>query len=208
MRILAISDVHGSDWGVRQVHSWIDELDPELLIACGDMTHFGPITFARDFFGSLDVRTLALPGNCDPPAILELLDELKINLHGKKITVGSETFVGFGASPPTPFDTLFEVPDELIYESLSSIMERNAILVTHAPPYGVLDGTTFTGPLGSKSITRIIEKFNPKLAVFGHIHEAKGLREEETVYLNPGSAREGYGAFVQTNTRIDVDLLG
>ncbi|TET89348.1 MAG: metallophosphoesterase [Methanomassiliicoccales archaeon] len=208
MRILTISDIHGSDWGVRQVHSWIDELDPELLIVCGDITHFGPITFARDFFGSLDVRTLAVPGNCDPPAILELLDELKANLHGKKVTITDETFVGFGASPPTPFDTLFEVPDELIYESLSSVMERNAILVTHTPPYGVLDGTTFTGPLGSKSIMRIIEKFNPKLAVFGHIHEAKGLREEETVYLNPGSAREGYAAVVRTNTSIDVEMLG
>lgn len=208
MRILAISDLHGSDWGVKQVHTWIDVLDPELLIMSGDITHFGPISFAGDFLRSLDVRTLAIPGNCDPPAILGLLDELEVNLHEKKVNIGGETFVGFGASNPTPFDTLFEVTDDQIHKLLSPLMEDDVILVTHAPPYGVLDGTTFTGPLGSKSIKRIIDDYKPKLAVYGHIHEAKGLREEETVYLNPGSAREGYGAFVQTNAKMEVDMLG
>lgn len=208
MRVLAISDLHGSDWGARQVYSWIDDFEPQLLLVCGDITHFGPISFARDFLEGLGLRTLAVPGNCDPMAILDLLNELEVNLHQKKVRVNGETFIGFGASNPTPFDTLFEVPDELIYESLSPLMEPSAILVTHAPPYGTLDGTTFTGPLGSKAVNRIIEEFKPKLAVFGHIHEAKGLQEGETIFLNSGSAREGYGALVSIEDSVQVQLLG
>lgn len=208
MRILAVSDIHGSDWAVRQIHSWIDELEPELLIVCGDITHFGPISFARDFLEGLDTSTLAIPGNCDPVAIVDVLEELGVNLHQKRREFKGETFVGLGGSNPTPFDTLFESSDGSIYESLHPLMMRDAVLVTHAPPYGTLDGTTFTGPLGSKSIAKVIVEFEPKLAVFGHIHEAKGLVEGKVTYLNPGSAREGYGALVDIGKTIIISMLG
>jgi Icc-related predicted phosphoesterase len=208
MKILVISDLHGSDWGVRQIHNWIDELAPELLLVCGDITHFGPLSFAKDFLEGLDLKTLALPGNCDPVSILDQLDELGVNLHKKVAKVGGETFVGFGASDPTPFHTPFEVPDQQIYEALSPLMIKDAVLVTHAPPYGTLDGTYFTGHLGSKAITRIVEEFEPKLSVFGHIHEARGFQPGKPAFVNPGSAREGYGALVEIGESVDAMLLG
>jgi Icc-related predicted phosphoesterase len=208
MKVLAISDLHGSDWGVKQIHTWIDELQPELLLVCGDTTHFGPISFAKDFFEGLDLRTLAIPGNCDPLDILPVLDELGVNLHEKSAEVGDETFIGFGGSNPTPFDTLFEVSDDKIYESISPLMVKDSVLVTHAPPHGTLDGTTYSGHFGSKSLTRIIEEFHPKLSVFGHIHEARGFIPGRPAYLNPGSAREGYGALVEIGESIDAMLLG
>ncbi|MEE9223737.1 MAG: metallophosphoesterase [Thermoplasmata archaeon] len=208
MKVLVISDLHGSDWGVRQIHSWIDELQPELLLACGDITHFGPISFAKDFFEGLDLRTLAIPGNCDPVAILPVLDELGVNLHERVVKVGDETFMGFGGSNPTPFDTPFEVPDDKIYESLSPLMIKDAVLVTHAPPHRTLDGTTYSGHLGSISIARIVGEFEPKLSVFGHIHEARGFQPGRPAYLNSGSAREGYGALLEIGESVDAMLLG
>lgn len=208
MKALVISDLHGSDWAVRKIHSWIDELEPELLLVCGDITHFGPVSFAKEFLEGLELKTLALPGNCDPVSILDVLDELGVNLHGKATEVGGETYVGYGASNPTPFDTLFEVPDEQIYGTLSPLMVKDAILVTHAPPYGTLDGTSFTGHLGSKGITRIVDEFEPKLSVFGHIHEARGFQPGKSAFLNPGSAREGYGALVEIAESVDAMLLG
>jgi putative phosphoesterase len=208
MKMLAVSDIHGSDRGVRQIHSWIDELVPDLLVVCGDITHFGPASFARDFLEGLSVKTLAVPGNCDPESLVEVLEELGVNLHKKKYEFKGQTFVGFGGSNPTPFDTLYEMPDNTIHEALRPLMVRDAVLVTHAPPYGTLDGTTFTGPLGSRSIGRLINEFEPKLAIFGHIHEAKGLVKGKVTYLNPGSAREGYGAFVEIGQSVEVSLLG
>ncbi|MFQ6060431.1 MAG: metallophosphoesterase [Thermoplasmata archaeon] len=208
MRILVISDLHGSDKGVRIIHSWIDETRPELLLLCGDITHFGPISFARDFLEELNVRTLAIPGNCDPIRILDLLDELGVNLHRKKVRIDGLTFVGFGGSNPTPFNTLFEIPEQEIWESLSALMERQALLVTHAPPYGILDVAHPAGNLGSRSVRKIVEDYRPRLSVFGHIHEARGLKKGETTFLNPGEARRGYGAFVSIEDSIEVKLLG
>jgi len=208
MRILVVGDIHGSDSSIRQTHSWIEELEPDLLIVLGDITHFGPVIFAVDFLEGLEVKTLALPGNTDPISMLEALDELEVNLHHRKVQVDDEIFVGFGASDPTPFDTLFELPDSEIYDSLTSIMEENVVLVTHAPPYGILDTVSGYGHVGSKAVRRIIDEFRPKLAIFGHIHEARGVQPGETTFLNPGAARSGYGAIVDMDKNIDIELLG
>ncbi len=208
MEVLVISDIHGSDWGVRQIHSWIDELAPDLLIACGDITHFGPVSFARDLLEDLSVRTLAVPGNCDPVAITELFDELGVNLHKKKVRIQNETFIGFGGSNPTPFDTLFEVPDQTISEHLSEVMEPDSILVTHAPPFGILDAAGPSEHVGSRAVRKVIDDFKPKLALFGHIHEARGVEKNETTFVNPGSARRGFGAFIELKENVTATLLG
>ena len=208
MNILAVSDIHGSDWGVRQIYSWIDELAPDLLIVGGDITHFGPVAFARDFLEGLSIQTLAIPGNCDPASILDLLDELEVNLHGRKRRIENETFVGFGASNPTPFDTLFEIPDQDFFDSIHPLMQDDVILVTHAPPYGVLDTAGGVEHVGSRSVMRIIEEFRPKLSVFGHIHEARGIQRGETTFVNSGSARRGQGAIIDVNDSIVATSLG
>lgn len=208
MRILVVSDIHGSDSGIRLTNSWNEELEPDLLLVVGDITHFGPVTFAVDFLKGLEVKTLALPGNTDPVSILEALDELEVNLHHRKVQVGDEIFVGFGASNPTPFDTLFELPESEIYDSLSSIMEENVVLVTHAPPYGILDTVSGHGHVGSKAVKRIVDEFRPKLAIFGHIHEARGVQPGEITFLNPGAVRSGYGAIVDLDENIEIELLG
>lgn len=50
----------------------------------------------------------------------------------------------------------------------------NSILITHNPPYGVVD-KSYTGKhVGSKIILNAVKKHQPKLLLCGHIHEAKG----------------------------------
>ena len=44
------------------------------------------------------------------------------------------------------------------------------------------------GPVGSVAVRRIIEKYQPVLAVHGHIHESGGERKiGKTLCINPGS---------------------
>lgn len=52
------------------------------------------------------------------------------------------------------------------------IPEGTDILVTHCPPWLVLDGGK-----GSKSLRTRVNDVRPKLHVFGHIHEARGATE-------------------------------
>jgi len=46
-------------------------------------------------------------------------------------------------------------------------------------------------PVGSHSVLRVIEKYQPLLGLHGHIHEGKGTRKfKRTLCINPGSMYE------------------
>ena len=51
---------------------------------------------------------------------------------------------------------------------------KNSILISHNPPYGIVDKAFNGKHVGSKIIQRAIKKYQPKLVLCGHIHEAEG----------------------------------
>jgi len=58
-------------------------------------------------------------------------------------------------------------------------------------------------PVGSKAVRAVIERHQPCLALFGHIHEARGMRRiGKTLCINPGSSYEQGTLF---GARIDFD---
>jgi Icc-related predicted phosphoesterase len=74
------------------------------------------------------------------------------------------------------------------------------ILLTHVPPYGVLDMVDFPGipkdwkgkHAGSKAILDYIKKYHPRFVVCGHIHEGLGQKKVgETEVYNLGVAEAG-----------------
>ncbi len=207
MRILQMSDLHGSEACLRQSRALIQEHSPDLFLVTGDVTNFGPTSFARSLFEGLEVRTLGIPGNCDPPEIVPLMEELGVNLHGKREVVCGETFVGLGGSSPTPFHTPFEVSEEALDATLRKLMVKEAILATHAPPRGHVDVVPWSGHAGSRSIMALVEEFTPKLVLCGHIHEARGVEHGSVTYVNPGPAYRGYAALIDVEEELRVTLL-
>lgn len=73
------------------------------------------------------------------------------------------------------------------------IPDDTDILITHSPPYGVLDWIHPWGDkdkrdlLGSPSLLNRIDQIKPKLHVFGHIHEHGG---QQFIYKRPGYGDE------------------
>jgi uncharacterized protein len=51
---------------------------------------------------------------------------------------------------------------------------KNSILISHNPPYGVVDKIFNGKHVGSKILQRAIKKYQPMLVLCGHIHEAEG----------------------------------
>ena len=49
------------------------------------------------------------------------------------------------------------------------------ILVTHGPPHGILDRMFLGLHVGCADLRRRVEAIPPRLHVFGHIHEARGM---------------------------------
>lgn len=209
MRILAIADVHGSNEARKRVNSQILEYTPNIVVVCGDITQFGPPEWALDFLNSITLKTLALPGNCDPKGVLTAIeDSPAISLHAKKVDLNNYSFVGLGGSNPTPFGTPFELAEKEIYNILKDVMVEKAILVVHAPAKGHLDKTSQATDLGSESIAKIVSEFSPPLVISAHIHEARGVeKDDKTTYVNPGPASLGYAAIIDLNGEVEVKLI-
>ena len=210
MRILAIADVHGSVSARKNVQAWVAEHTPNIVVVAGDITQFGPPEWAEDFLNSIPLKTLAVPGNCDPKGVLEAIENSPaIPLHGQKVEAEGYTFVGLGGSNSTPFNTPFELSEEEIYETLKNIMVEKAVLVTHGPARGHLDSTATAEKLGSQAVSWIVSEFKPLLVISAHIHEARGVEEEGgTIYVNPGPASQGYGAIIDLDgEEVKVELI-
>jgi hypothetical protein len=205
MKIIAVADIHGSEAGLTSTLDKIKRYEPELVIVCGDITHYGPPGWARLFLEKIPVRTFALPGNCDPPGVLRSIEESgAVNLHKKRISAGNLNFVGFGGSNYTPFGTPLEFSEEHIYAELDSIMVPHAILVVHAPPKGHLDSIRPDLPLGSEGVARIVNKYRPLIVISGHIHEARGVEHGDITYINPGPARDNYAALLEIASGVSI----
>jgi putative phosphoesterase len=200
MKVLVIVDIHKSDSGLRTATDYIQEYKPDLLLIAGDITSFKPLEFTEKFIAGLpDIKTLALPGNCDPRDTLRILDESKaINLHDKKEIIDNVTFVGLGGSNITPFNTPFELSEDEIYSALDNNMEPGAILVLHFPVKGYLDEVPRGEHTGSEAALKIVEKYKPSIVISGHIHETRGITTDEygIQHVNPGPLQNGYAAII------------
>jgi Icc-related predicted phosphoesterase len=113
--------------------------------------------------------------------------------------------LGFSYVPPTPFHTRYERDERTICELLDPLFKKLQsfefkIVMCHAPPEGInLDlavdwypnGEQIKEHVGSKSVRRLISKYQPDLALFGHIHESTGVcRIGRTLCVNPGASNK------------------
>ena len=87
--------------------------------------------------------------------------------------------------------------EEELYKKFSLIPEDTDILITHGPPFTILDKTKDGRQVGSVSLmAHHIGKVRPKLFVWGHIHEAYGIESgyswNKTKYVNCSHVNELY----------------
>lgn len=67
------------------------------------------------------------------------------------------------------------------------------VLVTHGPPYQIMDSAPNGYDLGSKELRFKVEEIQPRLHVFGHIHHSHGvLKLGDTLYVNAAVCDESY----------------
>jgi Icc-related predicted phosphoesterase len=152
------------------------------------------------------------PGNDDRPDVDELVNNHGSVLNGEgNIIQIDETheMASCGWVNPSPWKTAREEPEDKLEERLERYISKlknteTAIFNFHAPPYQtklddapLLDeelnpiirgGSTVMVPVGSKAVRKTIEKYQPFLALHGHIHESSGsMKIGKTYCANPGS---------------------
>ena len=169
------------------------------------------------------IRCMVCPGNDDVFEIDAAIAASKSvrSVEGQVIQLDEHhEMVSSGWTNPTPWDTHREESEEALLSRLEAVIAQaknpvSAIFNLHAPPYGSgLDEApeltkdlrpAYAGrslvPVGSKSVLKVIEKYEPLLGLHGHIHEGKGTRKfKKTLCINPGSMYEQgvlHGAVVE-----------
>ncbi len=160
-----------------------------------------------------NIQCYVCPGNDDAFEINEVIQQSKHvkDVEGECIQLDKHhEMVSTGWSNPTPWDTHREESEEKLAERIESLIKKlsnvqNSIFNFHAPPYGSgLDEAPelsedlqpkYAGqsliPVGSKAVAEAVEKYQPLLGLFGHVHEGRGsTRIGRTLCINPGSQYE------------------
>lgn len=208
MRFLVLSDVHGHSRTIAWANRLAKEHEADAFIVLGDIVNFSPADWAEQFLSSLELPAYAIPGNCDPPAVLPYIERAATLLHERKMKVGDDTFIGLGGSNPTIFDTPFELEEKEIEKKLEPLMEENAVMVLHCPAFGFLDQVMGSKHVGSTAILELVKKHHPRAVLSGHIHEDRGVLEKDgTLFMNPGAAKDGYSALLDIGPGIEGTLL-
>lgn len=187
MRILLLSDLHDEEEVLSRVGHLLKKNRFDYIFVAGDFTRHN-ISYIEDFL-RLAPHSYIINGNNEHPQVIEFLKNTKNYIHEKKVELGVYNLIGFGYSPPTPFNTAGEISEDVIYERLSKLpIDNKTILLLHTPPYGCFDETKL-GNAGSHSIRKIIEEKKPFIAICGHIHENEGigLLEKTTVVKIPAA---------------------
>ncbi len=203
MRILLLADLHRDPEIFHKLHP--EKYD--LVIVAGDFE-------SKEYLEKLLLLSNNLywiPGNMEHKELCEELPEKC--LHKKSLAlVGEFELVGFGFSNPTPFGTPGELSEEEIYSQMSKLpITHKTILVTHCPPYGILDEVSEGIHAGSKSIKKIVEEKKPLLLACGHIHDQEGKEKAgETTVVNIPQGNTHKGVLLEIKNghmHLDVETL-
>ena len=207
MIFLVLSDIHS-----QITHYFIEELaskhNADAVILLGDLTNFGPPEFILNLMVK-DLPVLAIPGNCDPPAVLNYFEKAKmINMHKRVYNFSGIKIVGLGGADYSFINLGIGYTDEIAYDFLHTNLDEKSILILHQPPYGILDNV-HGKHAGNKGIRKAVDEKRPYIVMSGHIHEERGkLTIENRLFFNPGLAKDGYFAILKLDDdKINLDLL-
>ena len=217
MRILVLSDFHGNPPIVKNIFQKTPKEELDLIVVCGDITHYGNLRQAKEMLKvltDLGVPLLFVPGNCDPKELVDVQSfNGATNLHGRCREIKELGFLGVGGSPPGPFNTPFEIPEDEIKKLLDEAygnlnIKDRFVLISHVPPiYTKVDLTSFGVYAGSRAVREFVEISKPSLVLCGHIHEARGTDTINSIpIINPGPAHRGLYAIVDVNGGVKIKL--
>lgn len=186
MKILFLSDTHG-------LHRKLENLpSADIIVHAGDMSMAGTIDEVMDFiewFGELDYRyKIFIAGNhddCLDGATVEGLPDNCHYLSNSGVVIEGVKFWGI------PFFMSDDI-EERCPEQMRQIPVDTDVLITHRPPLGILD-TAGGYDYGCLDMLEAVLRIRPRYHLFGHIHDAYGIKEaEHTIFANGALLDERY----------------
>jgi len=199
MKIVALSDTH-------RLHDEIVVPDGDIFIHAGDMTGLGnhwELLKVGQWIESLKDKfkhRIIIAGNHDlgfeinKKAILEeCFDDDVIYLQDSEVVIDGIKFYG---TPWMPifYDWAFMRKEEMLAQYYANIPDDTDVLITHCPPYGILDKNSNGESCGSHALYfRIKQLQQLKHHIFGHIHHSNGEEKiDDVTFHNVCSLNDQY----------------
>ena len=173
MKICCFSDTHTKE-------AWLNVPECDILIFAGDfhITSIRELEIANRYFSKLHAtHKLFIAGNHD--TILEFLSQEEIEklfpsviyLKDRLVIINGLRFYGSPYSPEFNNWSFMYQRNSLEAKKIwEKIPENLDFLITHCPPYGVMDRNMNDERCGCSTLLREIDKKQPRRNIFGHIH--------------------------------------
>lgn len=193
---------------IADLHGHFPRLEGgDLLIIAGDLTSRGTFEEYDKFYSWLHEqkyrKKILVAGNHDnllydvnPSKESEYLNfEYLCNsateFEGLKIWGTPHSLLFDGVNPRC---TAFMGTEEELKKSYDLIPDDIDILISHTPPYGILDGSIHGDWCGSKSLREAMFRVKPSYLICGHIHEWGGKEIDlvMTKVINCSYVNENY----------------
>ena len=190
MRLAVASDIHGDYLMTRRFGMAALGLNASAIIIAGDI---GPnAEKVLSYLSQLEIPIYLVLGNDDFPFDAYILEGIPyvLNIDGECIDVGPVEIIGLSGNPGSGLASPDEKKIEAALQNVFTKASKPVILVSHLPPFRVLDLATRYREkgehIGSKAIRKIIEQYKPVLCVCGHVHKDGGKRAflEDTEVIN------------------------
>jgi Icc-related predicted phosphoesterase len=206
LRLVCMSDLHSLNYAFQVP-------DGDVLIIAGDICGYGTLDELKafdDFLSGLPhPHKLLIAGNHDwpfarAPEQARTLIKHAVYLEDSGIDIYGIKFWG---SPWQPFfcNWAFNLPRGApLAKVWAQIPSDTDVLITHGPPYGILDRVYDGEHVGCEELRAALTRIRPKVHVFGHIHEDYGVQEQDgMVFINASLCD---GRYRPVNAPIVVDV--
>ena len=207
MKIVVVSDTHG-------MHNQVKVPDGDVLVHCGDITRDGRVheLFGINMWLSFlpHKHKIVIAGNHDwcfqnQTSLSASYLQNATYLHDSSVVIDGVTFWG---SPWQPefYDWAFNLPKNgpELEKKWDLIPDNTDVLITHCPPFGILDLTLQNNKVGCEKLAIAVERVKPKVHLFGHIHCGYGkLQVGNTLFVNASNCDEEYKP---VNKSLEIDL--
>jgi len=199
----------------------------ELFLRAMEDSLAGWLRFAEERLAASGIRLYMMLGNDDEPRLREVLAASPLHVDSEDVPVElgeGLQMLSCGHANPTPWSSPRELPEDELERHLEAHVAElddpsRAVFNLHVPPIGtsidrapalddtlkpiVRGGSVVMTQAGSQAVRNVIERYQPPLALHGHIHESRGVvKLGKTVCINPGSE---YGEGVLHGAIVKLD---
>lgn len=197
LKFVAIADTHSRHHNLRMPRA-------DVLIHAGDVSYRGEKMEIEDFFKwfvRLDYPyKILVAGNHDfyfekikPKDLEQIIPPGVIYLNDSGVEINGIRIWG---SPITPqfYNWAFNRRRGTeIQKHWNMVPADTDLLITHGPPFGVMDLTAQDRHAGCKDLLKRVGEIRPCVHVFGHIHESYGTTKKMGVrFINASQMNESY----------------